>query len=166
MVEEPRHGDALLQAGGQHVAPFVLGIPASGALDEVRDGDGGKEGVEVRVCRFFAVHVAQGVRVDDLLAQAPAGEVRALRDVEDVGVRGFAHGAAVNGPEAAEDAEEGGFAAAVGADDEKVGASGDGEGEGGDKDVAIGGDDGDIPEFDDGGFNEGTAVVEDGGVGG
>jgi hypothetical protein len=52
------------------------------------------------------------------------------------------HGAAVDGPEAAEDAEEGGLAAAVGADDEEVLALFEGEGEGFDEDVSVGGDDG------------------------
>ena len=73
-----------------------------------------------------------------MLAQASAREVRALRDVENVSGRGFAHGATVDGPEAAEDTEEGGFAAAVGADDEEVSTGGNGEGEGTDEDVAVG----------------------------
>ena len=54
--------------------------------------------------------------------------------------------AAVGGPEAAEDAEEGGLAAAVGADDEEVVALLEGEGESLDEDVAVGGDDG--PGYD------------------
>lgn len=53
-------------------------------------------------------------------------------------------GAAVDGPQAAEDAKERGLAAAVGADDEKVVASLEGKGEGADKDVTIWGDDGAI----------------------
>jgi hypothetical protein len=52
------------------------------------------------------------------------------------------HGAAVHGPQAAEDAEEGRLAAPVGADDQKVVALLEGEGESWDKDVAVGGDDG------------------------
>ena len=74
---------------------------------------------------------------------------------------GFADGAAVDGPEAAEDAEEGGFAAAVGADDEEVVGGAEGEGEGGDEDVAVGGDYGDVDEFDVGGFDGGAAAGED-----
>ena len=74
-----------------------------------------------------------------MLAEGAAGEVGALRDVEDIGVRGFFNGAAVDGPETAEDAEEGGFAAAVGADDEEVVGGLEGEGEGFDENVAIGG---------------------------
>jgi hypothetical protein len=50
-------------------------------------------------------------------------------------------GAAVDGPEAAEDAEERRLAAAVGADDEEMVAVGEGEGERLDEDVAVGRDD-------------------------
>ena len=81
-------------------------------------------------------------------------------------MRGFADGAAVDGPEAAEDAEKGGFAAAIGADNEEVVARLDGETEGADKDVAVRGDDGDIGEFDVGAFDDGATVAEDVGVGG
>ena len=41
----------------------------------------------------------------------------------------------------------------------------EGEGEGGDEDVAVGGDDGDVNEFDGGGFDGGAARREDGVVG-
>ena len=108
--------------------------------------------------------MAEGVRVDDLLAEGAAGEVGPLRDVEDGGAGGFADGAAVDGPEAAEDPEEGGFAAAVGADDEEVSAGADGEGEGGDEDVAVWGDDGYRGEFDGGAFDGFASFLEHGGV--
>ena len=88
-----------------------------------------------------------------------------MRDIEDIGVWRFFDGAAVDGPETAEDAEEGGFAAAVGADDEEVVGGLEGEGEGFDEDVAIWGDYGDVDEFDIGGFDGGTAAGEDRGVG-
>lgn len=104
-----------------------------------------------------------------MLAEGAAGEdVRALRDVGDVGAGagGFADGAAVDGPEAAEDTEEGGFAAAVGADDEEVGARLDGEGKGGDEGVAVWGDDGDGVELDGGTLDGFAALLEHGGVGG
>ena len=81
-------------------------------------------------------------------------------------MRGFADDAAVDGPEAAEDAEEGGFAAAVGADDEEVGARADGEGEGADEDVAVWGDDGYGGEFDVGAFDRLASSVEHGGLSG
>jgi len=63
-----------------------------------------------------------------------------LRNVEDVAKRGFTDGATVDGPEAAEDAEEGRFAAPVGADYEEMVAGTEGEGEGADKYIAVGGD--------------------------
>jgi len=131
----------------------------------VRDGDGGEDGEEVHIGDFAAVHVAQGVWIDDLLAEGAAGEIGALRDVEDVGVRGFVDGAAVNRPEATEDAEERRFTAAVGANDEEVLAGGDAEVEGADEDVAVWGHDGYVDELNVGRFYDGTAATEDGGVG-
>ena len=87
-----------------------------------------------------------------------------MGDVEDGGVRGFADGAGVDRPKAAEDAEEGGFAAAVGTDDEEVGARLDGEGEGGNEGIAVWGDDGDGGELD-GGARDGLAAgFEEGGI--
>ena len=86
-------------------------------------------------------------------------------DVEDVGVWRFFDGAAVDGPETAKDAEEGGFAAAVGADDEEVVGGLEGEGEGFDEDVAVWGDYWDVDEFDIRGFDGVAAAGEDGGVG-
>ena len=88
-----------------------------------------------------------------------------MRDVEDVGVRRFFDGAAVDGPETAEDAEKGGFAAAVGADDEEVVGGLEGEGKGFDEDVPIWGDYWDVDEFDIGGFEGGAAAGEDRRVG-
>ena len=166
MVEEARHGDALLEADGEGGGPFVFGIPAAGSVDYVRDVDGFEPLEEVRVGGSLGAHLPEGVWVDDLLAEAAAGEVGALGDVEDGGVGGFADGAAVDGPEAAEDAEEGGFAAAVGADDEEVSAGADGEGEGGHEDVAVWRDDGHAGEFDVGTFDGGASALEHGGVGG
>ena len=166
MVEEPGHGDALLQADGEDGRPFVFGVPAGGAVgDDVGDVDGGEVAVQVGVCGSLGAHLPEGVRVDDLLAEGAAGEVGSLGDVEDGGVGGFADGAAVDGPEAAEDAEEGGFAAAVGADDEEVRTGVDGEGEGAHEDVAVWGDDGHRGEFDGGAFDGGASALEYGGVG-
>ncbi len=164
VVEEAGHGDALLQADGEGGAPLVLGVPAAGAVEDVRDGDGGEPAGEVGVRDALGAHVPDRVRVDELLAQGPAREVGPLRDVEDGSVRRFAHRAAVDGPEAAEDAEEGGFAAAVGADDEEVRAGADGEGEGAHEDVAVGGDDGDRGEFDVRAWDGGAPFLEHGAV--
>lgn len=163
VVEEARHGDALLEAGGEGGRPFVFGVPAARARDEVRNVDGFEPLEQVGVGGALGAHLAQGVRVDDLLAEGPAGEVGALRDVEDGGVGRFADGAAaVDGPEPAEDAEEGGLAAAVGADDEEVRAGVDGEGEGGHERVAVWGDNGHGVEFDEGAFDHGAAAFENG----
>ena len=166
VVEEPGHGDALLQADGERRRPFVLGVPAGGPVDEVRYVDGLEPTEEVRIRDALGAHLPYGIRVDDLLAEGAAGEVGPLRDVEDGAVGRFADGAAVDGPQAAEDAEQGGFAAPVGADDEEVRAGADGEGEGGDEHVAVWGDDGDGGEFDVGAFDGDAAALEDGGVGG
>lgn len=162
VVEEARHGDALLQADGEDVAPFVLGVPAARPLDDVRDVDGFEPAQEVRVGGVLGAHLAQAVGVDDLLAEGAAAEVGALRDVEDAAVGGFVDCAAVDGPEAAEDTEETAFAAAVGADYEEVVAGADREGEGFDEDVAVWRDDGDGDEFDVVAFDGGAARREDG----
>ena len=165
MVEEARHGDALLQADGEGRRPFVFGVPAAGSVvDYVRYVDGFEPLGQVRVRDALGAHLPYRVRVDDLLPEGPAGEVGALRDVEDGGVGRLAHGAAVDGPEPAEDPEEGGLAAAVGADDQEVRAGADGEGEGADEDVAVGGDDGDRGEFDVGALDGFASAFEHGGV--
>jgi hypothetical protein len=77
-----------------------------------------------------------------LLTEGAARKVGALGEVEDGAKGRFVDGAAVDGPEAAEDAEEGRLAAAVGADDEEMVAVLEGEGEGFDEDVTVGRDDG------------------------
>jgi len=81
---------------------------------EVEDA---KDGEEVVVGYSLGAHDAEGVGVDDLLAEGARGEVGSLGDVEDLREGGFTDCAAVDGPEAAKDAEEGGFATAIGADD-------------------------------------------------
>ena len=88
-----------------------------------------------------------------------------MRDIENIGVWRFFDGAAVDGPETAEDAEKGGFAAAVRADNKEVVGGFEGEGEGFDEDVAIWGDYWDVDEFDIGRFDGGAAAGEDRGVG-
>lgn len=72
--------------------------------------------------------------------------------------------AAVDGPETAEDAEEGGFAAAVGADDEEMVARAHSEGKFANQHIAIWRDDGDVGELDVRTFGHGAAASEDGGV--
>lgn len=163
VVEEAGHGDALLKARREGRGPLVLGVPAARARGEVPDADGVEPTGKVRVRDAPGAHLPQGVRVRDLLAQRPAREIGPLRDVEDGRVRRFADGAAaVDGPEAAEDAEEGGFAAAVGADDEEVRPRAHAEGEGGDERVAVRGDDGHGGEFDRVAFDDGASAFEEG----
>lgn len=144
VVEEAGHGDALLETAGEDVAPLGFGIPGGFwvEVEEVLEVEEAEDGEEVLVCDAAGAHLAERVWVDDLLAERAAGEVGPLGEVEDCVKGGFVDDAAVDGPEAAKDAEEGGLAAAVGADDEEVVAVGEGEGEGFDEDVAIGGDDG------------------------
>ncbi len=110
------------------------------------------------------MHSAHSVRVDDLLAEGAAREIRPLRDVENVGEGRLVDGAAVDGPEAAEDAEEGRFSAAVGADDEEMIALFEGEGEGGHEHVAVRGDDGHVDEGDVFALEHLAAALEHGGV--
>lgn len=84
---------------------------------EVEDAEDGKE---VVISDALATHDAQGVRVDDLLAEGACAEVGSLGDVEDLGEWWFADGAAVHRPQTSEDAEERGFATAVRPDHENV----------------------------------------------
>lgn len=142
MVEQPGHGDALLEAARQNIAPLGLGVPPFRVeLEQVLEVEDLEDGEQVGVADALGAHGAQAVRVDDLLAQGSPREVGTLRDVKDVGKGRLVDGAAVDGPETAEDAEEGGLAAAVRADDEEVVTCSELEGEGFDKDVAVGGDD-------------------------
>jgi len=142
VVEETGHGDALLEAAGQDITPLGLGVPAFGVqLEKVLEVEGLEDLEQLGVGDALGAHRADAVRVDDLLAQRAAREVGALRDVKDVGEGRLVDGAAVDGPETAEDAEQGRLAAAVGADDEQVIALLEGEGEGLDEDVTVGGDD-------------------------
>ena len=60
-----------------------------------------------------------------------------MGNVKDVAEGWFVDGAAVDGPEPAENAEERGLAAAVGPYDEKVVAVLEGEGQGFDEDVSV-----------------------------
>lgn len=143
VVEEAGHGDALLQAAGEHVAPLGLGVPALVVqVDEVVEAEQLEDGEEVGVGDAAGAHLPQRVRVDDLLAQGAARQVRALGEVEDGAKGRLVDCAAVDGPQPAEDTEEGRLAAAVGADDEEVVAVLEGEGEGFDEDVTVGRDDG------------------------
>ena len=84
-----------------------------------------------------------------MVAEGAGGEVGALGDVEEfVHVRAFEYSAG-EGPEPAEDAEEGALAAAVGSADDCVHASVYFEGDLWDEDVAVGGDDGYFVEDDE-----------------
>lgn len=142
VVEQPRHSHALLQTTRQHVAPLGLGIPTLVVqCDEIFEVQQFEDSEKILIANTLGTCGAQAVRVGDLLAEGAAGEVRPLRNVEDVAEGGFVDRAAVDRPETPEDAEEGGFAAAIGSDDEKVIALFEGEGESFDQDVAIGGDD-------------------------
>lgn len=83
VVEEAGHCDALLEADGQGRRPLVFCIPAAGALDQVGDVDCGEVFEQVCVGNALCAHLAEGVGVDELLAEGAAGEVGALRDVGD-----------------------------------------------------------------------------------
>ena len=143
VVEEASHGDALLQAAREHVAPLGLGVPPFVVqVHEVRQVERLEDGEEVGVGGTALAHLPQRVRVDDLLAQRAAREVGPLRQVEDGGKGRLVDGAAVDRPQAAENAEERRLAAAVGADDKEMVAVLDGKGEGLDENVAVGRDNG------------------------
>jgi hypothetical protein len=142
MVKETGHGDALLETTGEDVTPLGFGVPAFGVeLEDILEVEDAQNGEKVSVGDALGAHSADAVGVDDLLTEGAAGEVGALGDVEDIGEGGLVDGAAVYGPETAEDAEEGRFATAVGADDEQMVALFERERECLDEDIAVGGDD-------------------------
>ncbi len=68
------------------------------------------------------------MRVEDLVAEGADGEVGPLGEEHDpAGATGAGDKPAVGGPETGKEARDGGFAGAVGAGDEGVGAGGEGE---------------------------------------
>ena len=75
---------------------------------------------EIVVRDSLCAHSADGIRVDDLLAERAGTQVGSLGDVEDLGKWWFADCAAIDGPEAAEDTEERGFTASVRTDYQDV----------------------------------------------
>jgi len=66
VVEQPRHGDALLLAAGEDVHPVGDGVPAAVALLDVRQLDQVQVRHQVRVAHPLGHHVRVSVRVDDL----------------------------------------------------------------------------------------------------
>ena len=75
----------------------------------------------------FPPHLINSMWVYNLVSECPLGQVGSLGYVEDLVDGGFVHASAEHGPELAEDAEEGGLAAAVRAGDEEVHARLDAE---------------------------------------
>ena len=56
VVEEARHGEALLDADAKDVGPVFRTIPAGGAIEQVGDVDYVEEGEEVGVGDVLGVH--------------------------------------------------------------------------------------------------------------
>ena len=85
VVEEAGHGEALLQADGERRRPIVFfRVPAAGPVEQVGDVDGREVGFQLGVRDSLGAQLAEGVRVDELLAEAAAGdEVGPLGHVED-----------------------------------------------------------------------------------
>ena len=113
-------------------------------MDDLEDLD------ERRVVRaLLHLRLRARVRVDDLVAQRADGEVRALRHVKEVRLRGLGDHAVKLGPKVAKDAEQGRLAAAVRAGDQAVHAGADLKVERAHKNVAVRGHNRHILEFDD-----------------
>ncbi len=131
--EEARHAQALLLAERERLAPVKHRGRAAGAVQEVLEVDLEQERAQLRLRQRRSGRGLQ--RVQQLVLQRPNRHIGALRDVEDL--RGEARVGAARArdaprrerPEAAEAAEEGGLAGAVGAGDEQVGAGGHLQGE-------------------------------------
>lgn len=148
VVKQPRHSDALLQTAGQHIAPLGLGIPAFFVqryqVLEIQDLENVQQ---VSIGNALGAHRTEPVRVSDLLAEGAPRQIGSLGNVEDLSEGGLVHGAAIDGPETTENAEEGRFAAAVGAYNKEMVALFKREGKGFDKNVAIGGNDWSVQEY-------------------
>lgn len=120
MVQQPRDGEPLLLAAAEHVLPLLARVPAALALGEVAEPRLVERALEVMLRLALLAHVALAVGVDDLVAQGADAEVRSLRQEHDAVlavVLGSADQAAVDGPEAGDDAGDGALAYAVGPGD-------------------------------------------------
>ncbi|KAI3487477.1 hypothetical protein L1887_48581 [Cichorium endivia] len=150
VVEEARHGDALLVAARKSVAPLALHVPAALACDNVLDLQHAQNVQQVLVGLAARTHLLRRVWVNDLVSERAEREVGTLRDVGELGRGWLLDRAAVHGPETTEDAEERALAASVGADDEQVLARLHVEAQLGHENVAVGADDGHVAELDAG----------------
>jgi len=117
VVQQPRDGEPLLLAAAEHVFPLLARVPAALALGEVAEPGLVERTLEVVLRLALVAHVALTVGVDDLVTQCADAEVRSLGQEHDAVlavVLGPADQAAVDGPEAGDDAGDGALAYAVG----------------------------------------------------
>ncbi|KAJ6441863.1 Hsp70 family chaperone [Purpureocillium lavendulum] len=76
VIEEARHGNTLLQAAREDVAPLCFGIPAFVVeLYQVLEAEDLEHGEEVGVGDPSSTHLTQRIRVYDLLPQRTAGKL-------------------------------------------------------------------------------------------
>ena len=113
MVKDARHPQSLFLSTTQYIAPFADAIEPPLASSHVLKSHHTEDGLQELIRQAPRKHIFVSVRVDNLVAERAYGHVGALWNVEHVTFLWFAQATAVNGPQAADDAEERGFAAAA-----------------------------------------------------
>lgn len=120
MIQQPRNRQPLLLPAAQHIFPLLPRIPPALAIRQVPQAGLVQRALEVVLVLALLAHVGLAVRVDDLVAESADAEVGPLREEHDAvlaALLGAADEAAVDGPEAGDDARDGALADAVGARD-------------------------------------------------
>lgn len=96
----------MLFATAEDIVPVVLGIPAALTVDEVFESDLAKELSEVIFRDVLGELILFGIWIDELVSQCSVGEVRSLRNVEDLFEWGFVQLTSIHGPELSHDSEQ------------------------------------------------------------
>lgn len=120
MIQKAREAHPLFLTAAEHILPLLPRVPPALAVGEVPQAGVVEHALEVVLRDALGPHVAVAVRVDDLVPQGADAEVGPLGEEHDAVlavVLGAADEAAVDRPEAREDARNGRLADAVGAGD-------------------------------------------------
>lgn len=167
----------LLVASREGITPLTLTIPTTFALHNVIQLNDLKDLLKILVRIAIGLHVLYSVRVDDLVAEGSKGQIRALRNIEDVlGMRAMDSATyetciksqvsktiwllvmrhldpvrqhfTIDGPKATENAEQTALATTVGTDDQQMHAWLDVEAQLLEQNISVGRDNRDIHELD------------------
>lgn len=106
VIDQSAHRHSLLFATAEDIVPVVLGVPAALTVDEVFESDLAEELSEVILRDVLGELILFGIWIDELVSQCSVGEVRSLRNVEDLFEWGFVQLTSINGPELSHDSEQ------------------------------------------------------------